>query len=365
METFAYLQVAQDYEDPESKELVFLKDGLAMFKSVSGLKLPSQTLFILLGVTCSAFVLNIANAAQAALYRGDSGSDVTYLQNLLNDNGYSVPVTGYYGSQTEDQVSSFQYDSYLTVDGVAGSATLSALEGYRPIQPGTGSGSGVLQYGDSGSGVTDLQYLLNDNGYFYGPYTGYYGSSTEQAVINFQYDNGLTADGVAGPATLSALQNGGFRPVNPGGSGGTLSYGASGSDVEYVQQLLNSNGYPVAVTGYFGDTTDQQVRNFQYDNYLGVDGVVGSATYAALEGNYQSLRPGGDGEMENGFSYYPGDSGSGVLSIQRFLANAGYYSGPLDGVYGTGTYNAVADYQAAIGLPVDGIWGPQTASSSV
>ncbi|MBW4659349.1 MAG: peptidoglycan-binding protein [Drouetiella hepatica Uher 2000/2452] len=352
METFAYLQVAEDYENPESKELVFLKDGLAALNSLSGMKLPSQTLFVLLGVASSAFILNIASAAQAALYRGDSGSDVTYLQNLLNDNGYSVPVTGYYGSQTESQVYSFQYDRYLTSDGVAGSATMSALEGFLGVAPDPGS-SGALRFGSSGSAVTDLQYALSSAGYFSGPYTGYFGSTTEQAVISFQYDNYLTADGIAGSATLAALGTGGFQPILPGG-GSTYRFGDSGAGVSNIQSLLGSLGYAVPVTGYFGTQTEQAVINFQSYSGLVADGIVGSNTLAAMEGSsFQPIRPG------VGSTYRFGDSGAGVSSIQDLL-NANGYSVSITGYFGSVTEQQVISFQANNGISADGIVGPQT-----
>jgi peptidoglycan hydrolase-like protein with peptidoglycan-binding domain len=357
METLAYLQVAQDFEDPESKELVFLKDGLALLKSVGGLKLSSQTLFLLLGVACSAFVWNLAGSAQAiVLQRGDSGSDVTYLQDLLSDAGYSVPVTGYYGVATENQVYNYQADNALTADGIAGDATFAAL-GFRPLNPDAGS-SGAMGFGDSGDDVLNVQYLLNDKGYFSGPYTGYFGASTEQAVVNFQSDFGLTADGVVGSATLASL-SGTFQPVSP--STGAMSLGDSGTEVEDLQQLLNDNGYSVDVTGYFGSGTEQQVRNFQYDNYLDVDGVAGSATLVALRSGFTGVRP----SEEEGFTYLFGDSSSGVAGIQRFLADRGYYSGAIDGIYGSATSDAVARYQRAQGITADGIWGPQTAAAGV
>jgi peptidoglycan hydrolase-like protein with peptidoglycan-binding domain len=360
METLAYLQIAQDFEDPENKELVFLKDGLAMFKSVSGLKLPSQTLFVLLGVASSAFAWNLASSAQAiVLQQGDSGSDVSYLQNLLNQEGYGVAVTGYYGSQTTAQVASFQYDSNLTSDGIAGDSTFAALEGgYVPIQPEAG---GLLRQGDSGSNVTEVQDLLYTKGYFRGASTGYFGSATTDAVISFQSDYGLTADGVVGSATLAALRgDGGYIPLEPG-SGGALSYGATGSAVRDLQTSLNSKGYPVSVDGVFGSTTEQQVKSFQYDNYLVQDGVVGSATLAALQSGYTPVNPGtGTG---GGYSYLYGDTGNGVVAIQQILKDKGYYFGALDGVYGSATYDAVARYQRAKGITADGIWGPQTAGA--
>ncbi|WRH68995.1 MAG: peptidoglycan-binding domain-containing protein [Planktothrix sp. GU0601_MAG3] len=42
-------------------------------------------------------------------------------------------------------------------------------------------------------------------GYFNANSTGYYGKLTASAVKSFQYNCGLSADGIAGPATLAAL----------------------------------------------------------------------------------------------------------------------------------------------------------------
>ena len=347
METLAYLQIAQDFEDPENKGLIFLKDGLTMFKSVSGLKLPSQTLFVLLGVASSAFAWNLASSAQAiVLQQGDSGSDVNYLQTLLNQGGYDVPVTGYYGSQTESQVANFQSASNLVADGVAGDSTFAALEGFVPIQ----SDTGLLSQGDSGSAVTELQDLLAKAGYFTGASTGYFGSVTTDAVVAFQSDFGLSADGVVGPTTFTTLRD--FRRLTPdpanGGSSGALSYGASGSAVRDLQTLLSAKGYKVAVDGAFGGTTEQQLKYFQYDNYLDVDGVAGSATLAALKSSdAPTLLP----------------NNSSVVDIQRLMKDKGYYTGALDGIYGPATSSAVASYQRAKGITADGIWGPQTAGA--
>ena len=52
-----------------------------------------------------------------------------------------------------------------------------------------------------------------------------------------------------------------------------------------------------------------------------------------------------------------------TLAIQRILAPGGYYSGTIDGDYGTGTQSAVIAYQAAHGLSADGIVGPNTWKS--
>lgn len=57
-----------------------------------------------------------------------------------------------------------------------------------------------------------------------------------------------------------------------------------------------------------------------------------------------------------------GSRGSKVSSVQRRLANLGYYIGTtgVDGVYGAYTAGAVRAFQAKNGLLVDGIAGPRT-----
>lgn len=59
--------------------------------------------------------------------------------------------------------------------------------------------------GSSGSVVSQIQTKLKNWGYYKYNVDGIYGSRTEKAVKSFQSRNGLTADGIAGPATLAAL----------------------------------------------------------------------------------------------------------------------------------------------------------------
>lgn len=55
-----------------------------------------------------------------------------------------------------------------------------------------------------------------------------------------------------------------------------------------------------------------------------------------------------------------GSTGSEVRQIQTKLKQWGYYSGAVDGIYGTGTKNAVIRFQKKNGLTADGIAGPKT-----
>ena len=63
----------------------------------------------------------------------------------------------------------------------------------------------TYRQGSSGEQVRVIQTKLKNWGYYDGAVDGVFGSQTTQAVKYFQRKNGLTADGIVGPATLKAL----------------------------------------------------------------------------------------------------------------------------------------------------------------
>ena len=63
----------------------------------------------------------------------------------------------------------------------------------------------LSKMGATGKEVVEIQNALKQKGYYAGATDGIYGTGTRNAVIAFQKDNGLTADGVVGSKTLSAL----------------------------------------------------------------------------------------------------------------------------------------------------------------
>ena len=80
------------------------------------------------------FIVNIAligmsqRASAASYQQGASGSTVTEIQKKLSAAGYyTYSIDGIYGSRTTAAVKRFQRDSGLTVDGICGAKTLSAL----------------------------------------------------------------------------------------------------------------------------------------------------------------------------------------------------------------------------------------------
>jgi peptidoglycan hydrolase-like protein with peptidoglycan-binding domain len=151
---------------------------------------------------------------------------------------------------------------------------------------GLTSSAFALQTGNSGSSVAALQQDLSIAGFYKGPVTGFYGSLTKDAVIRFQRVTGLTADGIAGPRTLAALEGrGGSYEPDPGDSYSnvTLRRGSRGTDVSRLQNALAARGfYSGPITGYYGQLTETAVLRFQKSRGLLADGIVGSRTKSAL-----------------------------------------------------------------------------------
>ncbi|MDR0859138.1 MAG: spore cortex-lytic enzyme [Oscillospiraceae bacterium] len=63
----------------------------------------------------------------------------------------------------------------------------------------------TYRQGSSGEAVRQIQTKLKNWGYYTGTIDGIYGSATAAAVKKFQSKNKLTADGIAGNATLEAM----------------------------------------------------------------------------------------------------------------------------------------------------------------
>ena len=77
-----------------------------------------------------------------------------------------------------------------------------------PVTPAAGGtppyGGKPLRRGSSGDSVRVMQQRLSDLGYALSV-DGMFGPGTQKAITDFQQTKGLSADGVAGPATWAAL----------------------------------------------------------------------------------------------------------------------------------------------------------------
>jgi peptidoglycan hydrolase-like protein with peptidoglycan-binding domain len=214
---------------------------------------------------------------------------------------------------------------------------------------------GPLRRDSSGAAVTALQQQLTTLGYFSGAITGFFGSFTEDAVIRFQQDAGLTADGIVGAGTDAAIQQR-LTPATPAPSS-VLRLDDRGEQVSELQRRLTTLGYFTGpISGTFGPLTQDAVIAFQRASNLTADGIVGAGTSDALRRATAPapvpVNPPASTVLRRG------DSGQRVVDLQSRLRQLGFYSGALNGNYGSLTEAAVVAFQRSRGLTEDGVAGP-------
>ena len=215
----------------------------------------------------------------------------------------------------------------------------------------------ILKIGDEDSFVADLQTQLKSLGYFDHKVTGYFGTVTQQAVIDYQEDNDLIVDGKAGPKTLTSIMGKDYhissdRFVKGNEKSDTYYPGDKGEAVSQLQKKLEALEYYEysSITGYYGPITQEAIQRFQRTNDLTVDGIAGPETLALL-----------DSEDAKYFCIYPGDKGSDVKSLQTRLSELGYYAyDSITGYFGTVTEHALKEFQAQHKLSVDARAGKNT-----
>lgn len=125
-----------------------------------------------------------------------------------------------------------------------------------------GSVETLSKVGSTGSEVKNIQTRLKNWGYYNGSVDGVYGTQTKNAVAYFQRKNGLTADGVAGPATLSAI---GLPTGSSGGAGGYSS-----NDVNLLARVISaeSRGEPYAGQVAVGGVILNRIQHPSFPNTL-------------------------------------------------------------------------------------------------
>lgn len=243
----------------------------------------------LVGILAAAPMAAHAQLGNQTLHNGMWNPDVKALQSVLHKQGYLKPsATGFYGKQTADAVKTYQKKHGLSVDGVAGPKTFSALNVQSlninevPL---------LLKKGNTGRGVKQLQQQLNGLHYLDAKAGNTYGSKTTDAIRSFQKDHHLKTDGMAGTHTLSALEHAVSKAKSAGWyNKPLLKRGDHGKTVKDVQSKLKKLGfYGDSINGNYGSVTEYAVKIFQKDNGLNVTGTVGRDTYTALNNHPVSV----------------------------------------------------------------------------
>ena len=166
--------------------------------------------------------------------------------------------------------------------------------------------------------------------------------------------------------------------------GSPLKQGDRGTSVFTLQRQLNriTKDYPflglLTVDGIFGSSMTSTVKKFQKQFNLTADGVVGRQTWYKISYIYVSVKDlaelTSEGETASGTlsdgswggtTLRQGSTGSAVEQVQFWLNTLAQYDSAIpsvtvDGVYGTGTANAMRAFQRRYGLTVDGVVGQNT-----
>ena len=137
---------------------------------------------------------------------------------------------------------------------------------------------GTLELGESGPEVQALQQRLSDRGFWLGTPDSRFGQLTRQAVMAFQKAHGLSRDGVAGPATLAALDTAGpVPPRDPSGNHLEIDLArqilivVEGGATRWVLNTSTGNGEAYASPG--GGTAVASTPTGSFTVYREIDGL--------------------------------------------------------------------------------------------
>ncbi len=234
----------------------------------------------------------------------------------------------------------------------------------------------LLQYGDEGDDVLELQVRLKDLKYYTGNLSGRYREGTREAIRAFQKDFDLEQTGVADLKTQSLLFATVYRP---------LRVGAQGDAVKELQTRLMELGYYKGkISGNYLSGTQSAVRKFQENAGLPVTGAADPATQQALYApgaavpgtspdatstpvpdlngylvdDAETAADNGVVMPDNSVPYSKtlksGSSGQLVKQLQARLTSLGYYDGPVSGNFAKKTLRAVKSVQTQNGLKATG-----------
>ena len=317
----------------------------------------------------------VENTEQSAPYitlrEGDTGRDVELIQRKLNRISVNYPgiprieePDGFFGPSTTASVKKFQEVFGLTSDGLVGRATWNEIqfiynavkklytvnsEGLK-LSDVTTRYSDTLSVGDSGEGVSTIQYYLSYIALFVpsvlaATLDGSYGEATAEAVRSFQKTYGLPVTGIVDRATFDSMENVYFGIISEIDyqfrigrilpfPGRVLREGIEGSDVRVLQEYLNyiSQTYSeiprVTADGVFGPATSAQVRAFkELFNLPGNPERINALSWNAIANIYDDLYSGASAEAVISNSFEPqvklpirqGDFGSEVLIIKTII----------------------------------------------
>ncbi|WP_158591759.1 peptidoglycan-binding protein [Oceanobacillus halophilus] len=281
------------------------------------------------------------------LANGISHPDVKQMKINLAKLGFIVSnnPNNDFGPKTEEQVKKFQRKYGLSVTGIADAKTLDTLEKIVKGEHGDSNEEEtiLLKEGVKHKKVIQLKLDLEKAGFKVSdnPNTSY-GPITTHTVKEFQRAYNLTADGIAGEATLKKLEEVISQTI-PSPFNRVMKQEDSGNDVKLLQTYLNDVGFKVVnvPTNYYGTLTENKVKEFQQQNGLPITGIADARTLQQLVTARAGIK-----ENINSFFITGRGYGHAVGMTQHGaygMASEGYAYDEILSYYYTGTGIGVRD----------------------
>lgn len=310
------------------------------------------------------------------LREGDKGTAVTELQTMLKKlNYYYGSVTGSFGSLTKQAVRKFQDDNKLTVDGVAGPATINKLRTLTGGSADSGSSSGSTVTTDKSYGRT-----TKDNVYLRSSYsTTSSAKASLQKGQKFRISKVYTVSGVKWYYVTVTVGGYTYKGYIRGDMMENITAADFGDDSNSGEQetigMIKVTGNNVSLR-YQPSTSANRVGTANIgDCFYYVDTVNGwfqtkagywiTKDYAKVmtDAEVEAYIKNNGGSGSTGSSYTIGSTGSTVTYIQTALTALEYYDRQITGHYGRYTKDAVRAFQRDNNLTADGVCGAATLAA--
>ena len=310
------------------------------------------------------------------LREGDKGTAVTELQTMLKKlNYYYGSVTGSFGSLTKQAVRKFQDDNKLTVDGVAGPATINKLRTLTGGSADSGSSSGSTVTTDKSYGRT-----TKDNVYLRSSYsTTSSAKASLQKGQKFRISKVYTVSGVKWYYVTVTVGGYTYKGYIRGDMMENITAADFGDDSNSGEQetigMIKVTGNNVSLR-YQPSTSANRVGTANIgDCFYYVDTVNGwfqtkagywiTKDYAKVmtDAEVEAYIKNNGGSGSTGSSYTIGSTGSTVTYIQTALTALEYYDRQITGHYGRYTKDAVRAFQRDHNLTADGVCGAATLAA--
>lgn len=310
------------------------------------------------------------------LREGDKGTAVTELQTMLKKlNYYYGSITGSFGSLTKQAVRKFQDANKLTVDGVAGPATINKLRSLTGGSADSGSSSGSTVTTDKSYGRT-----TKDNVYLRSSYsTASSAKASLQKGQKFRISKVYTVSGVKWYYVTVTVGSYTYKGYIRGDMMENITAADFGDDSNSGEQetigMIKVTGNNVSLR-YQPSTSADRVGTANIgDCFYYVDTVNGwfqtksgywiTKDYAKVmtDAEVEAYIKNNGGSGSTGSSYTIGSTGSTVTYIQTALTALEYYDRQITGHYGRYTKDAVRAFQRDNNLTADGVCGAITLAA--